>query len=180
MLHIDENSIWSWFGALELVQNFQFLASRVTKWSVACDIALHRLICYIHSTADLVLSGYVGDSRNALLLALYADADWAGERVDYKSTSGAISFLGGPTTKFPLGAECAKQTITSFSAPESELVAANLAVRMLGIPFLGVCEKVLTKELKLVLHEDNQSALHIIKKKRQEPNNEGLVESAWQ
>ena len=135
-------------------------------------------MCYINSTVNLVLCGYVGDPRDALGLDLYADVDWAGDGVDYKSTSGAILFLGGPTTKFPLGAKCAKQTITSFSTPESELVAANLAVRMLGIPFLGVGEKLLAKKLKLVLHEDNQSALQILKK-RQKLNDEAFVESAW-
>ena len=88
-----------------------------------------------------MLSCYVGDLRQNLWLDVYADADWAGDKVDYKSTSGAIIFLEGPATRFPLCAKSAKQTITSFSNPESELVAANLAVRVLGIPFLGVCEK---------------------------------------
>ena len=74
---------------------------------------------------------------------------------DYKSTSGCIIFLDGPATRFPLGAKSAKQTITSFSIPESELVAANLAVRVLGIPFLGVCEKIFHEKLVLVFNEDN-------------------------
>ena len=89
----------------------------------------------------MVLSGYIGDSRDALGLDLYADVDWAGDWVDYKSTSGAIIFLSGANSRYPFGAKCAKQTITSFSTPESERVAANMAVRMLGIPFLGACEK---------------------------------------
>ena len=111
----------------------------------------------------MVLSGYVGDSRDSLGLDLYADADWAGDRHDYKSTSGTIIFLSGQNTRFPLGAKCAKQTITSFSTPESELVAANLGVRTLGIPFLGVCEKVITEKLKLVFNEDNQSVSQVMK-----------------
>ncbi len=85
------------------------------------------------------------------------------DRHDYRSTSGSIIFLAGPITRFPLGAKCAKQTITSFSTPESELVAANLAVRMLGIPFLGACEKVIGSKLRLTFNEDNQSAPQVIK-----------------
>ena len=54
----------------DLLKIVQLLSSRVTNWIVACDIALHRLICYINSTADLVLSGYVGDSRAFLLLLI--------------------------------------------------------------------------------------------------------------
>ena len=118
-------------------------------------------MCYSNSTVNLVLCGYVGDPRGALWLDLYADADCAGDRHNYKSTSGATIFLAGPNTRFPLGAKCAKQTITSFSTPESELVAANLAVRMLGIPFLGACEKVIGSKLKLTLNEDNLSALQV-------------------
>ena len=53
---------------------------------MACDTALLRLVCYINYTVDLVLSGYVGDPRQNLRLDLYADADWAGDKVDYKST----------------------------------------------------------------------------------------------
>ena len=111
----------------------------------------------------MVLSSFLGDSRSALQLDLYADAVWAGDRVEYKSTSGAIIFLSGPNSKIPLGAECANQIITSFSTPESELVAANLAVGMLGIPFLVVCEKIIATLLKLVFNEDNQSALQVMK-----------------
>ena len=85
----------------------QLLASRVTKWTVTCDLALHRLICYINTTVNLVLCGYVGDARNALGLNLFADADWAGDRIDYKSTSGPIIFLEGPATRFPLSAKSA-------------------------------------------------------------------------
>ena len=121
-----------------------------SQWTVTCDLALHRLICYINSTVDLVRCGYVGDACYALGLNLFADADWPGDRTDYKSTSGVIIFLEGPTTRFPLSAKSARQTITSFSIPESELVAANLAVRTLGIPFLGVCEKVIDEKLKPV------------------------------
>ena len=50
----------------------QLLASRVTKWTVTCDIASHRLVLYINSTVNLVLYGYVGDPRDALGLDLYA------------------------------------------------------------------------------------------------------------
>ena len=59
----------------DLLKVVQLLASRVTKWTVTCGLALRRLICYINTTVDLVLCGYVGDARNALGLNLLADAD---------------------------------------------------------------------------------------------------------
>ena len=39
----------------------QALASRVTKWSPDSDVALHRLVCYINSSMNIKLIGFVGD-----------------------------------------------------------------------------------------------------------------------
>eukprot|EP00972_Heterocapsa_arctica_P036317 5344589-Heterocapsa_arctica.AAC.1 len=45
---------------------------------VKCDLMLHRLVCYIHSSHGLRLRGYVGDSADQLQLTLYSGADFAG------------------------------------------------------------------------------------------------------
>ena len=34
----------------------------ITKWSTECDRRLHRLICYIHSSLDVKMVSYVGES----------------------------------------------------------------------------------------------------------------------
>ena len=44
----------------DLLCSTQGLASRVTKWSPDCDKSLHRLMCYIHSTLDHTMVGFVG------------------------------------------------------------------------------------------------------------------------
>ena len=46
----------------DLLRATQSLASRVTKWSVECDVALHRLVSYINSSKDHFLEGFIGDS----------------------------------------------------------------------------------------------------------------------
>ena len=38
------------------------LAREVTRWNEACDRRWHRLICYMHQTADWALLCFVGDS----------------------------------------------------------------------------------------------------------------------
>ena len=48
----------------DLLKVVQLLATRVSKWTLSCDKALHRLVCYIHTTRDLVLTGYVGDNAS--------------------------------------------------------------------------------------------------------------------
>eukprot|EP00439_Symbiodinium_sp_Y106_P001621 s6239_g1.t1 len=70
----------------DLLRAVQGLASRVTKWSAECDRALHRLMCYVNTTLDLKLRGFIGDPIDECKLWLFADADHAGEH-DSKSTS---------------------------------------------------------------------------------------------
>ena len=86
----------------DLLKVVSMLAQRVTKWTTSCDKALHRLVCYIDTSKDLVLTGHVGDKMEDLNLQLFADADFAGCKVTYRSTSGMCMFLHGKNTLFPL------------------------------------------------------------------------------
>ena len=147
----------------DLLKAVQLLASRITKWSRDCDRALHRLVCYINTTSDWVLRGFIGDSPQDLRLNLYADADFAGDRPGFKSTSGCFLTLSGPTTCFPLGAKCQRQTAVAHSTPEAEIVSANHAVRTVGLPSLDLWEGILQRSVALLLLEDNESTYQIIK-----------------
>ena len=68
-----------------------FLARECTRWTRHCDRALHRIMCYIHSTYELRLEGWVGDGATALSLHAYADADFAGCPKTKRSTSGGVA-----------------------------------------------------------------------------------------
>ena len=46
----------------DLLRATQSLAPRVTKWSTECDVALHRLVSYIHCTKHHFLEGFIGDA----------------------------------------------------------------------------------------------------------------------
>ena len=117
----------------DLLRATQGLASRVTKWSVDCDKALFRLMCYIHSTIDHTMIGFTGDSPEDVKLWLFADSDHAGEH-DSHSTSGCFLAMVGPNTYFPLTAFSKKQTSTAMSSTEAEVTAANLSMRATGLP----------------------------------------------
>ena len=80
----------------DLIRPVQALASLTTKWDGLCDKKLRRLVCYINSTLDLNLYGWIGDSPEDLELVLYCDPDLAGDRTDSKSTSGVFMCLLGP------------------------------------------------------------------------------------
>ena len=118
----------------------QSLASRVTKWSVECDIALHRLVAYINCSKDQFLEGFIGDDFKDCQLWLFADADHAGEH-DSKSTTGSAIILVGPNTYYPLNAFSKKQSVISISSTEAEVVAANHALRAEGIPKLALFQE---------------------------------------
>ena len=121
----------------DLLRAVQGLAARVRKWSTDCDKALHRLICYIHSTLDHKLKAFVGDRIQECKLWCFADADHAGE-YDNKSTTGCFLVLIGPNTYFPLTAFSKKQTSVSVSSTEAEVVAANISLRAVGLPSSGL------------------------------------------
>ncbi len=150
----------------DLLKAVQLLATRVTKWSRECDKALHRLMCYINCTVNHCLSGFVGDGPSALRLRLYADADFAGDRPEFKSTSGVFLAMVGPNTFFPLAAKAQKQTAVAHSTVEAEIVSAGFAVRTVGLPALDLWETVLRRSVALTLIEDNESTAAIIRSGR--------------
>jgi hypothetical protein len=138
------------------------LASKITKWTRACDKKLYKLVCYINSTLDYVLKGSVHDPLDKLSLKLFADADFAGCEKTARSTSGVFLCLVGPNTFMPLAAISKKQSCVSHSTPEAELVAVDLALRAEGLPALDVWEVILGRPVKLAFQEDNQAAIVVL------------------
>ena len=83
-----------------------YLAREVTRWTRACDKQLHRLVCYILGTIDWNLESFVGDPAEDLSAVVYCDADFAGDKKDSTSTSGALIALVGPNSDVPISAVC--------------------------------------------------------------------------
>ena len=78
------------------------LARNVTKWTIADDKRLHRLISLLHHSPTCVQFGYVGDNLSDCYLTLFCDAGFAGDIDDSRSTGGWFLFLSGPRTRVPL------------------------------------------------------------------------------
>ena len=121
---------------LDILWTVNCLAREVTKWNKACDKRLHRLISYLHHTKHYVQTCYVGDPVDQCHLTLFADASFAGDLTDSKSTSGNYLVLMGPRTFVPLSWMCKKQGVVSHSSTEAEVVSLETAVRLEGIPAL--------------------------------------------
>ena len=59
----------------DLLRATPSLAARVTKWSRDCDLALRRLVCYINSSLDVRMQGFLGDRISDRELWLLGEAD---------------------------------------------------------------------------------------------------------
>ena len=92
-----------------------------------------------YHSKKMFLQGFVGDSFDECQVWLFADADFAREN-DAKST-GCATVIVGPNTYFPPNAFSRKQTVTSMSSTEAEVVAANQSMRVEGIPILALFEQ---------------------------------------
>ena len=75
----------------DLLASVNTLAREVTRWTAACGDRLKRLIAYIHCTKNWVIRCFIGDEPQQCQLAVYADASFAGDLRDSKSTS-AVSY----------------------------------------------------------------------------------------
>ena len=149
----------------DLLKCIGLLASRVSKWCLACDKMLFRLMCYVAGSIDLVLEGVVACNGDGLQLELFADADFASDLLTRKSTSGFIMMLTGPNdTRFPVSARSIKQTAVSHSTPEAEIISAAAAVRTAGLPAMTLWDALLNRTVKMEFKEDNESCIKIIEK----------------
>ena len=86
----------------DLLRAIGFLASNLHEWGETQDRRLFRLMCYINNTLQLRLIAFIGDKPDDLKLVAYSDADFAGDRRDSRSTSGAFMVLWGKNSFFPV------------------------------------------------------------------------------
>lgn len=74
------------------------------------------------------------------MLIMCADASFAGNIIDSKSTSGGVLCIVGPRTFVLVSWVCKKQGAISHSSTEAEVIALEMVLRMEGIPALDPWE----------------------------------------
>ena len=120
--------------------------------------SLKRLLRYVKGTVDLSLV-YKCDESCPILVG-YADADWAGDGVDRKSTSGYMFKLFGNTICW----SSRKQATVALSSSEAEYVALSSAISE-GVWLKSLLQTLNQwKEDPVIIYEDNQSAICNAKK----------------
>ena len=152
-------------GRWDLLKIISLLASRVTKWSPNCDRALHRVISYIHCTLDTVQWCYVAkdSTLDTIEVQLHADADLAGERPSFRSTSGNLLSIQGKFTDFLVSCRSKTEKFASCSTPESELASASRGMRAMAMPALDLLDFIAGRPVPMTLREDNEAAISIIR-----------------
>ena len=147
----------------DLLRSINNLARNITKWSSKDDARLHHLICYVQSSKSKKMVGWVGDDLSKLSIDIYADADFAGCEDSLRSTSGAHMVIQGKHTRFPVAGASKRQGCVSHSTPEAEIVAADFALRTMGVPVVDLWRIVAGREPQIVFHDDNQAMIAVIR-----------------
>ena len=147
----------------DLLRSINTLARNVTKWTIKDDVRLHHLMCYVNGSKTKKMIGWVGDELSQLTVDIYADADFAGCEDSLRSTSGAHMVLQGKHTRFPVAGASKRQGCVSHSTPEAEIIAADFALRTMGIPVVDLWTVVAGKEPRIVFHDDNQAMIAVIR-----------------
>jgi hypothetical protein len=128
----------------------QFMASpRTTHWA-----ALEQILCYLKGAPG---RGIWYRNHGHTHIECFSDADWAGSKIDRRSTTGYCVFVGGNLVSW----KSKKQNVVSRSSAESEYRAmAQSTCELIWIQQL-LNEIGLGSSLPMKLWCDNQAALHI-------------------
>ena len=132
--------------AVHIISQF-VSAPRTTHWA-----ALLRILRYVRGTLHqcLLLS-----STSSLTLHAYADADWAGDISDRKSTSGLCVFLGDSLISW----RSKKQSVVARSTAEAEYRAmAHATSEIVWLRWL-ISEMGVSVTSPTPLYCDNKSAI---------------------
>ena len=133
------------------------MARVVSNPSYADWLAAKRVLRYVKGTASMGLTygrGTQGDGRISMA-PCFSDADWAGDTVDRRSTTGLILKVNGCTVSWA----SKKQQTVSLSSAEAEYMAAGAATQEI-IWLRGLLgELSFAQEEPTALQVDNQSAM---------------------
>lgn len=123
---------------------------------------MKTLMRYLRSTIDLrIRYGPYGESANQVIC--YSDADYGGDRVDRKSTTGNLFMLGGG----PISWRSRKQTAVATSTTEAEYVALATAAKHAKwlaqlLTDIGYPKYISKNQRTVQIHADNKSAITLV------------------
>ena len=121
-----------------------------------------RLMCYLRATQDYSVVHTMGDPPEKLRLSSYTDADHASDVEHARSTSGMILCLEGENTFGPLVWGSRKQTATSRSTTEAEMISLCAGVFSEALPAQEFAEQLFGQEIVLQCFLDNSAVIQTV------------------
>ena len=127
---------------------------------------------FVKSKGDLVLSGSLSsEGREEAELWVWPDADLAGDELSTRSTCGFfLEVVGRNGRTSPISWGASKTLATATSTLEAETVSmatvlgCNKCVQGEALPAQRLLESVLGRPVRLVVLEDNESSIAIVRK----------------
>ena len=151
---------------LDLSFTINYLSKFITKWDSLCDKRIAHLYAYIKNSCKTALHAKVDPKdRDEVFLAGFPDADLAGAEDTSRSCSGGFLCLTSPSenTFIPLDWYSKRQTATAHSTTEAEMVSLSKMIREILAPQLELWSLLLQRDVRGVLHEDNESTIVVAK-----------------
>ena len=143
----------------DLLTTISFLATRVREPTQQDLQKLERIVRYIRATPDLGIEL----SMNSNQFDAYVDASHAVHSRDGKSQTGLFVTLGSG----PFFVRSSKQKLVSKSSTEAELVAISDSLpALIWMRNLLIEQGMISANVPITLHEDNQSTLALVKRGR--------------
>ena len=146
----------------DIMKPLSDLTRRITTWATADDKRLYRLMCYLFTTQDYSIVHSMGDPPEKLRLSLYTDADHASDVEHAQSTSGMILCLEGENTFWPLVWGSRKQSATSRSTTEAEMISLCTGVFSEALPAQEFAEQLFGHDVTLQCFQDNSAVIQIV------------------
>ena len=131
---------------------------RVTDPTIEDVTNVKRTLRYLNGTQQLGIQYTSRKKEDLLKLEVYCDSDFAGDKIDKKSTTGFVMMYGNG----PIMWNAKKQKIVATSSTEAEYVAAAQCCAQMKY-IKTVIEELIDKQINVTLHLDNQSAIRMIK-----------------
>lgn len=123
--------------------------------------AAKQVLRYLIGTAEEGIM-YQGKRGTDFVCEGYSDSDFAGFRIERKSTSGHICLAGGGAVSW----RSKKQTVVAQSSVESEYISSSFAIRECSWLLQLLREFCRGQPKSMVLHCDNQGTMSLAKEAR--------------
>lgn len=140
------------------------LSRQLCAWTKYTDHSLKRLISYMDTHDDYSLVIKVEENVD-WYIRTYVDSDHAGDPLSTKSTTGVATFIQSQEgdTEGALSWQSKRQTVTSWSSGEAEVVALSESAKPALIHQL-LAEGVANRPIKLQFCDDSSACIGAVKK----------------